>query len=344
MSDKFALPHSIDPYLYLQITPNDDDTLTRNYSNLPSSLQMVAATLDPDDHQTIAVSKDVTINKSNDLSVRIFLPRQALDSSSSTNKIKLPVIVYFHGGGFILFSVGTSMTHDFCSNIASEFPAVVVSVDYRLAPEHRLPAAHDDAMEALHWIITTHDEWITNYADLTSCFLMGTSAGGNIVYYAGLRAAAEADNMLPLKIKGLILHSPFFGGLNRTESELRLENNMHLPLCVNDLMWELALPIGADRGNEYCDPTVGGGSKLLQQIELLGWKVMVTGCDGDPLIDRQIELAKIMKQKGVQVVRHFVEGGFHSCEIIDTSKTTQFIVCIKDFILSSTVPACPVSQ
>lgn len=78
------------------------------------------------------------------------------------------------------------MFQNFCTILAVETKSVIVSVDNRLAPEHRLPEAYDDCVEALHWIKTTQDEWLTKYADLSNCFLMGISAGGNIVYQVGL--------------------------------------------------------------------------------------------------------------------------------------------------------------
>ncbi|KAJ4717193.1 carboxylesterase 1-like [Melia azedarach] len=328
MSEKSALPHStIDPYKFLQIIPNADGTLTRDCSNYPSSV----ATPDPDDHALLVLSKDVHVNQLNNTWVRMFLPRQALDSSFTT---KLPLIVHFHGGGFIILSAATKICHDFCSNIGAEIPAMVVSVNYRLAPEHRLPAAYNDAMEVLHWIKTAQDEWIQKYVDFSCCFLTGESAGGNIAYHIGLRAVAEADNLLPLKIKGLILNAPYFGGVNRTESELRLGINPLSPLCANDLMWELSLPIGADRDHEYCNPTVGGGSKLLDQFKLLGWKVLVTGGNEDPLIDRQIELSKLIEQKGVKVVSRFDIGGHGSSK--DPNELLKDVqASIKSFISSS---------
>lgn len=106
---------------------------------------------------------------------------------------------------------------------------------------------------------------------------MGTSAGGNVAYHAGLRAAAAADDLAPLKIKGLILHHPFFGGSERTGSELRLVNDPMLPLCACDVMWELVLPIGAERDHEYCNPRVDGGSELIERVRSYGWRVLVTG-------------------------------------------------------------------
>ncbi|KAA8539851.1 hypothetical protein F0562_026543 [Nyssa sinensis] len=275
------------------IVRNPDGSITRQLIS-PST----SATVDPS-HPSPVLTRDVTLNQSNDTWLRIFLPRHAPDSSPPC---KLPLVVYYHGGGFIFCSAASTIFHDFCTIIATEIPSVVVSVEYRLAPEHRLPAAYDDCVEALHWIKTSDDEWLTKFADFSNCYLMGTSAGGNIAYHTGLRAAATVDDLEPLKIKGLILHHPFFGGTERTGSEMRLANDKVLPVRLSDLMWDLGLPIGADRDHEYSNPTVGGGSQLCDQIGTLGWKVMVMGCDGDPLINRQIELGKMLEEKGVQVV------------------------------------------
>ncbi|KAL9409569.1 hypothetical protein AB3S75_047891 [Citrus x aurantiifolia] len=218
MSNEIARSHStIDPYKHLQIVVNPDGTITRSLIS-PST----EATPDPVNDDAVVLSKDVTVNQSKNTWVRIFVRRQALDSPSST---KLPLIVDFHGGGFIFFSAASSLSHEFCSNVAVELPAIVVSVDYRLAPEHRLPAAYDDAMDALQWIKNTQDDWLMKLADFDNCFFMGSSAGGNIAYHAGLRATAQVNNLLPLKIKGLLLLFPFFGAIKRTASELRLVND-----------------------------------------------------------------------------------------------------------------------
>ncbi|KAK2653715.1 hypothetical protein Ddye_013571 [Dipteronia dyeriana] len=223
--------------------------------------------------------------------------------------------------------------------MAVKLQTVIVSVKHRLAPEHRLPAAYDDAMEALHWIKTTKEVWLQKYVDFSKCFLMGNSSGGNVAYHAALHAAAEVEDLQPLQIKGLILHQPFFGGVKRTCSELSLFTNKIFPVCVSDLMWDLSLPIGADRDHEYCNPTVDGGSKLLDQIKSVGWKVLVTGYDGDPLIDRQNELVKIMEKKGIKVKRQFAKGGSHGAEFLDPSKCEEFFGLLKDFLFSSTFSA-----
>lgn len=146
------------------------------------------------------LSKDITINAQNKTWLRIFLPREALDQSPSSRK--LPIIVYFHGGGFVFVSAASTVTHVFCKQLAAAVAAVVVSVEYRLAPEHRLPAAYKDAVEALQSLQNTQEEWLKEHADFSNCFLMGSSAGGNIAYHAG-----RGSNSYFVVVFGLTVHN-----------------------------------------------------------------------------------------------------------------------------------------
>ncbi|XP_061349068.1 carboxylesterase 1-like [Gastrolobium bilobum] len=332
MANKTSPPsQTIDPYQHLKIVHNPNDTLTRSI-DFPSTLPSSDTTL-----PISVLTKDVTINQSNNTWLRLFLPRKAIPVhgySTSNQNHKLPLIVYFHGSGFIITSAASTMSHDFCVNMAESIEAVVASVEYRLAPEHRLPAAYDDAMETLVWITSSQDEWLTHYVDYSNCYLMGSSAGATIAYYAGLRAAQEVDHLEPLKIQGLILRQPFFGGTKRSGSELRHENDPVLPLCVSDLLWELALPIGVDREHEYCNLRAENCLEKLDKIEVLGWRVLVSGNGGDPLVDREKELVKLMEEKGVQVVSDFEEEGCHGVEFSDSSKAKQLIEIVKGFISS----------
>ncbi|XP_028773250.1 carboxylesterase 1-like [Neltuma alba] len=312
-----------DAYHKLNVVLNPDGTLTR-LNPRPVSPPS------PDPSLPISVlSRDLHVDPSKHTWVRIFLPRNALSSQK-----KLPLVVFFHGGGFIVLSAGSTMFHDFCFNMADDLGAVVVSVEYRLAPEHRLPAAYDDAMEALHWIRTRPDDWLGHYADYSECYLMGSSAGGNIAYFAGLRAAEQVKHLEPLNIRGLILVQPFFGGMQRTGSELRLMNNERLPLCVTDLLWKLSLPMGVDRDHEYCNPMAGEGPERVEKIRGRGWRVLVTGTGGDPLMDRQKEVVKMMEEKKVKVVGHFTEGGYHGIQDRDLQNAKELYAVVKKFISS----------
>ncbi|KAG7535159.1 Alpha/beta hydrolase fold-3 [Arabidopsis thaliana x Arabidopsis arenosa] len=316
-----------DPYAYLNIVKNPDGSITRDLTNFPCA----TATPDPSPENP-AVSKDLPVNHSKSTWLRLYLPSSAVTDSISSQK--LPIVVYYHGGGFILCSVDMQPFHDFCSEMARDLNAIVVSPSYRLAPEHRLPAAYGDGVEALEWIKTSDDEWIKSHADFSNVFLMGTSAGGNLAYNVGLRSADSVSELSPLQIRGLILHHPFFGGEERSGSEIRLVNDQVCPPIVTDVMWDLSLPVGADRDHEYSNPTVGDGSDDLEKIGGLRWKVMMIGGEDDPMIDRQIDVAKLMKKKGVEVVEQYTDGDAHGAEIRDPCKRKTLFVSIKNFISS----------
>ncbi|XP_019431473.1 PREDICTED: probable carboxylesterase 8 isoform X2 [Lupinus angustifolius] len=172
----------------LKIHLNQNDTLTRSYDVVPSVPPSPTPPTDPNSNPIHALSKDIPLNPTTNTSLRLFLPHPPPPPS-----VKLPVILYFHGGGFILFHASSIVFHDSCSAFASLFPAIVASVEYRLAPEDRLPAAYDDAVDAINWMRnqaldpTKSEPWIREHADFNNCFLMGCSAGGNITYFADSR-------------------------------------------------------------------------------------------------------------------------------------------------------------
>lgn len=317
-----------DPYAYLNIVKNPDGSITRDLTNFPCA----SATPDPSPLNPV-VSKDIPVNVSKSTWLRLYVPTAVANDGVSSQK--LPLVVYYHGGGFILGSVDFQLFHDFCSKMARDLNAIVVSPSYRLAPEHRLPAAYEDGTDALEWIGKSDDEWIRSHADFSNVFLMGTSAGGNLAYAVGLRSADSVADLNPLQIRGMILHHPFFGGEERCGSEIRLVNDQNCPPIVTDVFWDLCLPVGVDRDHEYSNPTVGDGSKNLDKIGRLRWKVMVIGGDGDPMIDRQRDLAELMKKKGIEVTEKFTDGDVHGAEILDPSKRETLFVSIRDFISSS---------
>lgn len=330
---------TIDPYKFLNVKINSNGSLTR-YDIVPT----LAPSTDPNKTDSIeAFSKDITLKTSAKISIRLFIPH------TPPSPGKLPIILYFHGGGFIFYHPSSLIFHESCSIYASKIPAVVASVDYRLSPEHRLPAAYDDAIESLLWLKSQSknpnesDPWIKNHVDFDNCFIMGVGAGGNIAYFAGLRSL-DLD-LSPVKIRGLILNSPLFGGVQRTESELGLINNHVLPLPAADLIWNLSLPEGADRDHMYCNPTVADEA-YHEKIRRLP-KCLVSGYDwdipkenyiveycGDPVVDKQKELVKILKAHGVHVVSCIREYGFHALEVFEpyASSSRALIEDIRKFV------------
>ncbi|KAL0299925.1 UNVERIFIED_CONTAM: 2-hydroxyisoflavanone dehydratase [Sesamum angustifolium] len=132
----------------------------------------------PEDPTTGVASKDTTISPN--VSARLYLPKL----SDPTQK--LPILVYYHGGGFCVESAFSFQYHRYMNILSSKSGALVVSVEYRLAPEHLLPAAYDDSWYALEWVCShvldhTHfdkDQWITKPPISTGFSSVATAPAG----------------------------------------------------------------------------------------------------------------------------------------------------------------------
>jgi acetyl esterase len=128
-----------------------------------------------------------------DLPVRVYIPK---------GRGPFPIVIFFHGGGWVL---GDLDTHDpFCPALCAGAGCVVVSVGYRLAPEHRFPAASDDALAATRWV-AAHTAEIGG--DPARIALAGDSAGGNLATVTTLRACDEGGPVL----RGQLLICPVVG-------------------------------------------------------------------------------------------------------------------------------------
>ncbi|KAF3328128.1 putative carboxylesterase 8 [Carex littledalei] len=287
----------------------------------------------PDSTITV-LSKDVPLNPTHNTTVRLFLP--SLPPSKS-----LPLIIYFHGGGFVLFHAASAPFHASCAHLAASLPAIVASVDYRLAPEHRLPAAFDDARDALVWAQTTisSDPWVRDFADPTKLFLMGSSSGANICYHAALDLVRSKLDLSPLRLSGLILNQPYLGGIDRTASELALVDDKIIPLPANDLLWELALPPGSDRDHEYCNVI----AKEAKEVKLLH-PCLVRGHIGDPLFDRQKLFVEMLRRAGVTVMEKMGSPGHHGVELFKSEKAAEMAADVKNFVYGIGAPVHRLEQ
>ncbi|GJN33768.1 hypothetical protein PR202_gb22391 [Eleusine coracana subsp. coracana] len=167
------------------------------------------------DEDTGVTSKDVVIDNSTGLAARMYLPPPPSGGKKKKDLEKLPVLAFFHGGAFVIESAFTPVYHDYLNAVAAKARVVAVSVEYRLAPEHRLPTAYEDSWQALNWVASKHsgsgsDPWLRDRGNLSRLFLAGDSAGANIAHNMAMRAGEEEGG--GLAIAGVLLLDPYFWG------------------------------------------------------------------------------------------------------------------------------------
>ncbi|KAJ4848479.1 hypothetical protein Tsubulata_003352 [Turnera subulata] len=318
-----------DFYDHLHLKLNPDGTVSRFLKLPPASADAQASSGD-----SPSVTKTLTLDPAKKTSVRLYLPSQLNAKNNKTNNAssRLPIVVYFHGNSFVVNGTDNLPLQLWCSNYCNVMPAIIVLVDYRLAPENRLPAQYEDAIDALQWVKKQvldpkGEPWLKDYGDLSCCYMHGDDSGGNIVFHAALRATSL--DLSPLKVAGLIMNQPLFGGKQRTQSEMKYATDQILPLPVLDLIWELALPKGTDRGHRYCNPMVDGPHReMLHNLP----RSLVIGFGMDPLIDRQQDFVEMLALNGAQVEAQFDQVGFHRIELVDTKRAVAINDLIKEFI------------
>ncbi|CAK9150785.1 unnamed protein product [Ilex paraguariensis] len=160
------------------------------------------------DPKTGVQSKDVVISPETNVSARVFLPK-----NTDPNQ-KFPLLIYIHGGAFVIESAFSSQYHNYLNSLVAEANVIAVSVDYRLAPEHLLPACYDDAWAVIQWVAFHAngggpEPWLNDHADFGKVFLAGDSAGSTIAHYTVVRAGVDGLGS-GLKLVGLVLVHPFF--------------------------------------------------------------------------------------------------------------------------------------
>jgi acetyl esterase len=125
------------------------------------------------------------------------IPLRLYRAAGTDQSAALPVLVYFHGGGYV---IGDLDTHDvLCRELANGAGCAVVAVDYRLAPEYKFPYAVDDCLAATYWIRQNAQ---TLGVDASRLAVGGDSAGGNLSAVVSLLARDAGD--LPIKFQLLI--------------------------------------------------------------------------------------------------------------------------------------------
>lgn len=227
------------------------------------------------DPSTDITTRDTVIDPNVSLAARLYMPD--ISNHPPDNSKKLPVLIFIHGGGFVIQSAFSSFYHGFISSLVSKARVLAVSVDYRLAPEHPLLAAYNDSYAALKWVLSNcksgPDPWLSRYGDFNRVFMAGDSAGGNIAHNAVVRAGREG-----IKIEGLVLMHPYFWGKDPVGSET-VEPEIRTGAGKS---WNYVCAGAFDIDHPYVNPM---GPR--QEWEMLGCKrVIVTVAEKDHFRER----------------------------------------------------------
>jgi acetyl esterase len=237
--------------------------------------------------QTVAAVEDHELTTSvGSLRVRVYRPTLTPDP--------LPIVAYFHGGGWVIMGIET---HDgICRRLANASGALVVSLEYRLAPEHRFPAALDDCFAATRWLADHGDDL---GGDRSRLVVAGDSAGGNLAAAVTLRAQPEGP-----RLRGQVLAYPALDAGCDTGSHHANGDGYLLTTSVMAWFWDCYLGPGGNPQDPFVAPVHAADLDRLPPT-------MVITAEYDPLRDEGEAYARRLEQSDVPVTRHRFAGVIH---------------------------------
>lgn len=225
-----------------------------------------------------------------DLPARVYTPRQL-----AGNDQPLPVLVYFHGGGWVIGNLDAADVP--CRHLADKAGCVVVSVEYRKAPEHKFPAAPDDAYAAVQWIQAHAHEL---GGDPRRIAVGGDSAGGNLAAVVALKARDRGDVSLCCQV----LVYPVTNHGFDTASYRDNADGYYLTRDGMAWFWNHYLADAGDGSHPYASP--------LRAESLAGLPpALVITAEFDPLRDEGEAYAERLAAAGTPVTAARYDGMIH---------------------------------
>jgi acetyl esterase len=221
----------------------------------------------------------------------------------------VPGLVYIHGGGFLLGNVEMFEPHTL--RLVDELDIVIVSVDYRLAPEHPFPAPVEDCYAALQWTAKNADELGIDPARLG---VGGESAGGGLTAGTVLMARDRGGPELCFQLLGI----PELDDRLDTQS---MRDYVDTPLWNRpNAIYSWTAYLGGEPGGEDISPYAAPA----RATDLSGLPpAFVTTCQYDPLRDEGIEYARRLAHAGVPTELHQYPATFHGSSLIESAAITR---------------------
>jgi acetyl esterase len=238
-------------------------------------------------HPHVDVDRIENCKTDSGISLRMYYPWQPVGQP-------IPAIVYFHGGGWVM---GNIETHDtLCRHLANASGAVVISVDYRLAPDFPYPAAFDDAFEASCFVQDHSEELKINPGQIG---LAGDSAGGNLALAVALKSRKERSSVFA----GQCLLYPVLDSRCGSESYVHFAEDHGLTKAKMEFFWNAYLG-ESDPTDPLISPSFADDFSNLPPT-------MIVTAEYDVLRDEGEKLGAQLKKSGVRVEIKRCEGVIH---------------------------------
>ena len=219
-----------------------------------------------------------------------------------------PVIVYFHGGGWVIASL--DIYEASCRALCNTTDSIVVSVAYRLAPENKYPAAVNDAYQATQWVLNNASVFNGKSSQVTVC---GESAGGNLAAVTCLKASNE-NGIMPV---AQILIYPVTDARMQTSSMRDFTDTLPLYNKMMPWFWNHYLENENQKNEMYVSPLLAESLKDLPPA-------FIVTAEYDPLRDEGEAYAERLAKDGVNVKAKRYEGMVHEffglAGAVDTAK------------------------
>lgn len=289
-----------------------------------------------------------------------------IDNYNQINR-KLPVMLQFHGGGFVSGSNDSVANDMFCRRIAKLCDVVVIAVGYRLAPENRYPAAFEDGVKVLHWLgkqanlaecsksignpkggdadlrksdhrhiantlgSSIVEPWLAAHADPSRCVLLGVSCGANIADHVSRKAVEAGRLIAPVKVVAQVLMYPFFIGSVPTHSEIKLANSYFFDKAMCILAWKLFLPEEEfSLDHPAANPLIPGKQPPLKYMP----PTLTIVAEHDWMRDRAIAYSEEFRKVNVDAPVLEYKDAVHEFATLDMLlKTPQAQACAEDIAI-----------
>ncbi|XP_020218877.1 probable carboxylesterase 11 [Cajanus cajan] len=393
---KFLLKHRLQNRIQ---TPTQQHSNTFGVTTRPEE---TVAAANPSFADGVA-TKDIHIDPLTSLAIRIFLPDSALTPPNPNSdpqrrrsygggsgveglnlmgggtyrgyapgkgeRRRLPVVLQFHGGGWVSGGSDSVANDLFCRRVAKLCDVVVVAVGYRLAPENRYPAAFEDGVKVLNWLAkqanlaecsksmgvgrgggggdfkksdshkhivdsfgaSVVEPWLASHADPSRCVLLGASCGANIADYVARKAVEGGKLLDPVKVVAQVLMYPFFIGSVPTRSEIKLANSYFYDKAMCTVAWKLFLPEEEfSLDHPAANPLVPGRGPPLKLMP----PTLTVVAEHDWMRDRAIAYSEELRKVNVDAPVLEYKDAVHEFATLDVLiKSPQAQVCVEDIAI-----------